>query len=98
MPPAPSGSGALSNRLLGGVAPSDADVEGSDLGKARAAATSYYARQAGGMSALRLRGLPHMGACSAGAVGALYAGLALISAAMYYATMGVQPTLLEDSL
>ena len=69
--------------------PPAADVEASALGKA---GESYYARQAAGMTALQRRGLPRMGAGCAGAVAALYAGLALLSAALYYATIGVQPS------
>ena len=54
-------------------------------------APSYFAKQAATMDSSQLRGLPHIGQGCAAAISALYAGVALVAAVMYYATIGVQP-------
>ena len=87
-PMAPSSAAAMVGANLGALGGADARAP---LEAAVADASSYYSRAACRMSPRQLRGLPRLSSVSAGVIATLYAGLALASAALYYATISVQP-------
>jgi amino acid permease len=78
----------LNSRLL---EPSPLNVSVDRLPVTASNRYSYFALKAAALSALRRRGIPRVGRTAAGVIATIYAGVALCSAALYYATIGVQP-------